>query len=83
MLSYQERNELRQRFLADTEVNLDGLLRLTDQTVSQKLENEWKTRVDKLKEELDKVKEAPTTDPKILMELINKILLLENSEFNG
>ena len=80
MLSYTERNELRQRFLSDTEVNLDGLLRLTDQTVSEKLETEWKSRVNNLKEELEK---TDASDQKILLDLINKILLLESLEANG
>ena len=72
-LTSNERDQLRQRFLNDVEVNLDRLIVLTEQTLAKKFEEEIK----KVKYKISNlIKEINTN--KEIEDLIDKTLLSDN-----
>ena len=72
-LTPQERDVLRQRCLNDTDVNLDRLIVLTEQTMAKKFEEEIKRAKDKI---LSMVQDANAS--KEIGDLIDKSLLSDS-----
>lgn len=72
-LTPQERDVLRQRCLNDTDVNLDRLIVLTEQTMAKKFEEEIKRAKDKI---LSMVQDANVS--KEIGDLIDKSLLSDS-----
>ena len=72
-LTPQERDILRQRCLNDTDVNLDRLIVLTEQTMAKKFEEEIKKTKDKI---LSLVQDANAS--KEILDLIDKTLLSDS-----
>ena len=69
-LTSQERDELRQRFLTDAEINLDKLIVLTEQNLAKKYDEEIK----KVKDQISNfIKDSDIN--KEIEDLINKNLL--------
>ena len=72
-LTPQERDELRQRFLIDSEVNLDKLIVIVQHAVLKKVDED----VDKVKKEiLSLIQDSKNS--KEVENLINKTLLSQN-----
>lgn len=72
-LTPQERDELRQRCLNDSEVNLDRLIVLTEQRLAKKFEEEIKRAKDKI---LSMVQDANAS--KEIGDLIDRTLLSDS-----